>query len=34
MTSMPPSGTPIDIWAVARDDRGGMDVIHRQLVFR
>jgi hypothetical protein len=31
---LPPSGTPIDIWAVARDERGGMDVIHRQLVFR
>jgi hypothetical protein len=28
----PAPGTTIDLWAVARDDRGGSDVIHRQLL--
>jgi hypothetical protein len=31
---LPPSGTPIDLWAVARDERGGSDVVHRRLLFR
>lgn len=31
---LPPSGTPIDLWVVARDERGGADALHRTLVFR
>ncbi|MCU1278529.1 MAG: hypothetical protein JWM53_2075 [bacterium] len=31
---LPAAGTPIDLWVVARDDRGGMDVLHRTLLFR
>ncbi len=31
---MPPSGSIIDLWAVARDERGGEDVLHRQLLFQ
>lgn len=31
---LPASGSTIDLWAVARDDRGGSDVIHRALTFR
>lgn len=31
---LPPSGSTIDLWVVARDDRGGIDVIHRALVLR
>jgi hypothetical protein len=31
---LPPSGTQIDLWVVARDERGGLDVLHRALVFR
>lgn len=30
----PPSGTTIDLWAVARDERGGSDVLHRTLAFQ
>jgi hypothetical protein len=28
---LPPAGTPIDLWAVARDERGGTDFTHRVL---
>ena len=31
---LPPSGTPIDLWVVARDERGGEDALHRTLLFR
>ena len=31
---LPPSGTTIDLWVVARDERGGSDWLHRTLVFR
>lgn len=31
---LPEPGTPIDIWAVARDERGGSDVRHATLTFR
>ncbi len=31
---LPPSDTPIDVWVVARDERGGSDVLHRTLLFR
>ena len=31
---LPASDTPIDLWAVARDERGGLDVLHRTLLFR
>ena len=31
---VPDPGTTIDIWAVARDERGGSDVLHRQLLVR
>ena len=30
---LPASGSVIDLWAVARDERGGSDVIHRTLLF-
>jgi len=30
----PPSGSTIDLWVVARDDRGGSDVVHRTLLFQ
>lgn len=30
---LPPSGSVIDLWAVARDERGGSDVLHRTLLF-
>ena len=30
---LPPSGTTIDLWVVARDERGGSDVLHRALLF-
>lgn len=31
---LPPSGTPIDLWAVGRDERGGADSLHRTLLFQ
>lgn len=31
---LPPSGSTIDLWVIARDERGGSDAIHRTLVFR
>jgi hypothetical protein len=31
---LPPSGSTIDLWVVARDERGGCDTQHRSLVFR
>ncbi|MCU1283367.1 MAG: hypothetical protein JWM53_6913 [bacterium] len=31
---LPPSNTPIDLWAVARDERGGLDFKHAVLLFR
>ena len=31
---LPPSGSTIDLWVVARDDRGGSDVLHRTLLFQ
>ncbi|HXU70371.1 MAG TPA: hypothetical protein VN947_13635 [Polyangia bacterium] len=31
---LPASGSTIDLWAVARDERGGSDVIHRTLLFQ
>jgi hypothetical protein len=31
---LPASGSTIDIWAVARDERGGTDYTHRTLTFR
>jgi len=31
---LPASGTPIDLWVVARDERGGSDVLHRALLFQ
>jgi hypothetical protein len=31
---LPASGTPIDIWVVARDERGGTDALHRTLIYR
>ncbi len=31
---LPPSGSAVDLWVVARDDRGGADALHRTLVFR
>jgi hypothetical protein len=30
----PAPGTTIDLWVVARDDRGGSDVMHRTLLFQ
>jgi hypothetical protein len=30
----PPSGSTIDLWVVARDERGGSDVLHRTLLFQ
>jgi hypothetical protein len=30
---LPPSGTPIDLWVVGRDERGGTDYLHRRLQF-
>ena len=30
----PPSGATIDLWVVARDERGGSDVLHRTLLFQ
>lgn len=30
---LPAPGTPIDLWVVARDERGGSDVLHRTLLF-
>jgi hypothetical protein len=31
---LPTAGTTIDLWVVARDERGGSDALHRTLVFR
>ena len=31
---LPPSDTAIDLWVVARDERGGSEVVHRTLLFR
>jgi hypothetical protein len=31
---LPAPGTPIDMWLVARDERGGSDVIHRRFNFK
>ena len=31
---LPSSGSTIDIWVVARDDRGGIDTIHRAVTLR
>jgi hypothetical protein len=31
---LPAAGTPIDLWAVARDERGGTDFAHRVLQLR
>ncbi|MGZ3442787.1 MAG: hypothetical protein ACXVDD_24870 [Polyangia bacterium] len=31
---LPASDTPIDLWVVARDERGGIDVKHATLLFR
>jgi hypothetical protein len=30
----PAAGSTIDLWVVARDERGGSDVVHRTLVFQ
>src|SRR5262249_43942331 len=30
---LPPSGSAIDLWAVARDERGGTDYLHTTLQF-
>jgi hypothetical protein len=30
----PASGSTIDLWVVARDERGGSDILHRTLVFQ
>jgi hypothetical protein len=32
--NLPPAGGPIDLWVVGRDERGGVDFLHRQLVVR
>jgi hypothetical protein len=31
---LPPSGTPIELWAVAQDERGGTAIEHATLTFR
>jgi hypothetical protein len=31
---LPPSGSTIDLWAVARDERGGTDYTHRMLLLQ
>jgi hypothetical protein len=31
---MPPSGSTIDLWVVARDERGGSDVQHRSFILQ
>jgi len=31
---LPPAGSPIDLYVVGRDERGGTDYTHRQLVLR
>jgi hypothetical protein len=31
---LPASGTPIDLWVIARDERGGDDALHRTLILR
>jgi len=31
---LPAPGTPIDLWVIARDERGGSDALHRTLIFR
>jgi hypothetical protein len=33
-THVPAAGTPIELWAVGIDERGGTDVLHRQLIVR
>ncbi|HTN51732.1 MAG TPA: hypothetical protein VML50_04970 [Anaeromyxobacter sp.] len=33
-THLPPAGSIIDLWVVGRDERGGTDFTHRQLVLR
>jgi len=33
-THQPASGSTIDLWVVARDERGGSDVLHRTLLFQ
>ena len=30
---LPPSGSPVTIWIVAQDERGGTNVVQRQLTF-
>jgi hypothetical protein len=31
---LPQSGKPIDLWVVGRDERGGVDYLHRTLLFQ
>lgn len=31
---LPAAGATIDLWAVGRDERGGLDVLHRSLILR